>query len=232
MPPRSAPMGADRRVRTLCTSRADGDLAVRGAPELLAARRSAIIDRPWVWLEQVHGHSVLVVGPDDDPAAVRGAQADAIVTSRADIAIAVHSADCATVALWSDEGVIGVAHAGWRGLEADILGATVRAMRAAGAVQLRAFAGPSICPSCYEFVGDDLDRMVTRFGPGVVAATATGSVALDVRAAVDISLAAADVALEGRDPRCTSCDVTELWSHRARREQERQALVSWIEVRP
>ena len=43
--------------------------------------------------------------------------------------LAIQVADCAPVALWSPEGVLGAAHAGWRGLADGVLPATAEAMR-------------------------------------------------------------------------------------------------------
>jgi len=53
-------------------------------------------------------------------------------------AVAVVVADCAPVALASPEGIAGVAHAGWRGLEAGVIQATVAVMRGHGARLIRA----------------------------------------------------------------------------------------------
>ena len=226
---RSAPVGADRRVAVATTDRSDGDLAIHGEPDALAAHRAAVTDRRWVWLEQVHGALVVEVHTESDVDSACGARADALVTSRNDVAVAVHSADCATVARWSDVGVIGVAHAGWRGLHAGVIESTVAAMRRSGATSVGAFAGPSICPSCYEFVGADLVSMVDRFGPAVASVSARGTESLDTRAAVDLALASCEVELVGRDERCTACAAAELWSHRARADRGRQAFVAWLE---
>ena len=224
----SAPLGADLRVRVRVTERSDGDLAVTGHPDHLRAARRAIVDRPWIWLTQVHGAEVVSVGSGDSIEQVCGVEADAVVTNRTDVAIAAHSADCATVAMWSPEGVIAVAHAGWRGLRAGVIGATAAAMRSAGASSIDACAGPRICPRCYEFGSEDLALMVARFGEQVVATSVTGTPALDVDAAVRIELERAQVRLIESATECTACVQDRFWSHRARGDEERQALVVWI----
>ena len=225
----SAPLGADRRVRVRVTERPDGDLALSGDPVLLAATRRRIVDRPWVWLDQVHGAEVVVLGPSQPIEEVCGARADGIVTGRRDVVIAAHSADCATVAMWAPEGVIAVAHAGWRGLRAGVLAAVADVMRAAGATTIEAYAGPRICPRCYEFGEVELASMVERFGDAVVATAATGAPALDVASAVRIDLDRSEVRLVGSSPDCTSCEQDRLWSHRARHDTGRQALLVWID---
>jgi YfiH family protein len=225
----SAPLGADFRVRVRVTSRADGDLQVDGEAVELAQRRHSIIDRPWVWLQQVHGAEVVVLDDQHTHAEISGAFADGIVTCRNDVAIAVHSADCATVAMWSPEGVIGVTHAGWRGLEAGVIGATAAAMFAEGASSIRAYIGPHICTECYEFGSDDLERLSMQFDEQVVGKTADGLPALDVASVIAIDLERAGVELAASSGECTACEADRYWSHRARGDQQRQALVVWVE---
>lgn len=227
------PIGSNRpaRVEIRCSDKSDGDLSVDSDANRLDANRRRIVDRPWIWLRQVHGNRVLVVSDSVDTgdlAAVLGSEADAIVTRRDDVALAVQSADCATIALWSDDGVIGAVHAGWRGLESDVIGATVDAMRSLGAGTIHAHTGPCIGVECYEFGATDLGRMVAVFGPEVVGCSAEGNNALDVRRAVSLSLERSGVHREGGSPRCSACRPQELWSHRSRNEKQRQALVVWI----
>src|ERR687893_814709 len=68
----------------------------------------------------------------DPRGGVAGSAADALVSATGGCALAVLTADCAPVALASPEGVIGVAHAGWRGLVAGVLRRTVEQMGALG----------------------------------------------------------------------------------------------------
>lgn len=206
-------------VRT--TGRADGDMSARA--DGAAARRRAVVDLPWSVPDQVHGAGVIVV---DGPGAGDGEEADALVTACRNVAIAVVSADCAPVVLASPEGVIGVAHAGWRGLEAGVLPATIDAMRLLGATRLTGVLGPCIHAECYEFGSADLQRLAARFGPAVLARDAGGRPALDVPAAVAASLAERDVVLGAGAGVCTACSGAH-WSWRARGEHARQATVVW-----
>lgn len=79
--------------------------------------------------------------------------ADAVVTDRRDIAVGVVTADCGPV-LFADRqaGVVGAAHAGWRGAHGGVLENTVHAMEALGANRSRisAVLGPTIAQSSYE----------------------------------------------------------------------------------
>lgn len=217
-------------ARVAFTGRAEGDMGHGGDPVRrvrpdVAARRRAVVDLPWTWLHQVHGAGVVRVTRPGDHA---GTKADAAVTAEAGCALAVLTADCAPVALASREGVIGVAHAGWRGVHAGVLEATVAHMRALGATTVHALVGPCIRPECYEFGGAELDEVAARLGAGVRATTTAGMPALDLPAAVRSALRRAGVNAADVDDvgTCTACSPDH-FSWRARKEQQRQAAVVW-----
>jgi YfiH family protein len=106
-------------------------------------------------IKQVHGRSVRVlrrgeVGPQhlaECPAA------DAVVSNEPDLVLAVQTADCVPILIADrDTGVVAAIHAGWRGTNSNITGATVELLaREFGAKpsQLIAAIGPSIGPCCY-----------------------------------------------------------------------------------
>lgn len=208
------------------TGRAEGDLGHRDGTVTadVEQRRRRILDRPWTWLRQVHGSEVAVV---DRPGDCAGHEADAAVSGHPGAALAVFVADCAPVALASPEGVIGAVHAGWRGLAAGVIENAVRAMAGLGATRIEAALGPCIHAGCYEFSPHDLDEVAARLGDAVRGRTADGRAALDVPAAVRRALAGAGVSLRADHGGCTACSPDH-FSHRARREPERQAMVVWI----
>jgi YfiH family protein len=197
-------------ARVRATTRADGDQ--RSGPQ------------PWTRLRQVHGARVVVV---EEPGGCSGQEADAAVTQVPGAHLAVFTADCAPVAFASDEGVIGVAHAGWRGLADGVLERTADAMRALGATAIVAALGPCIHPECYEFGAADLDAVAARLGDGVRAQTSDGAPALDLPAGVRAALDRAGVALVHEDPACTACSPHH-FSWLAGRDDARQAMVVWI----
>jgi YfiH family protein len=210
------------------TGRDAGDLGHAGdyvhevRPDV-EARRRAVADLPWTWLRQVHGNRVVVV---DRPGGEAGERADAAVTDRAGCALAVLTADCAPVALVARGGVVGVAHAGWRGLLDGVLEQAVRAMRTLGAGEVRAVLGPCIRAECYEFGSDDLDRVARHLGDAVRGTTSAGAPALDVPAAARAALAREGVVELDDVEVCTACSSGH-FSHRARGDRGRQALVAW-----
>jgi YfiH family protein len=207
------------------TSRSDGDLAITGEAGALDARRRAIADLPWTWLEQVHGSTVVVV---DRPGHHAGERADAAVSKVAHAVLAVQVADCAPVALVSSGGAIGVAHVGWRGLAAGVLEATASALHELDDGDVSAVLGACIHGECYEFGEEDLDLVAATAGAEVRARTAGGRPALDLVAGIEHVLQSLDVrCLPSPWNSCTACSPR-YWSHRARGDQARQAMVVWM----
>ncbi len=137
---------------------------------------------------QEHGCAVMVIdaawpGPDDRIGAdLPGA--DAVVTTRRNLAIGVLVADCIPVLLADADARVGaVAHVGRRGLVSGVLQATVAAMVDCGArpSAVVAVVGPGICGACYE-VPMEMRAEVASVVPGTAATTRTGTPSLDLPA--------------------------------------------------
>ena len=106
-------------------------------------------------LSQIHSPFVHVAGAEWDAEA--RPQGDGFVTATPGLALGILTADCAPVLFADAEaGVIGAAHAGWKGALSGVLEATVAAMESLGARRERIAAaiGPAISAAHYE-VGDD-----------------------------------------------------------------------------
>ncbi|HUR49508.1 MAG TPA: polyphenol oxidase family protein [Acidimicrobiales bacterium] len=176
------------------------------------------------WVKQVHGSTTVVVAD----AADSGQQADALVTVRNDLSLLVRTADCAPIAMAAPEGVVAVAHGGWRGLIAGVIEATTTTMREHGARQIQAGLGPCIHPCCYEFGSSDLDEAVSVLGDSLRAEDASGRPALNLPAAVRAALERAGVELIFESGSCTGCEANRFWSHRVRGDIERQGVLAWL----
>lgn len=222
----TVPLDDGRRAEIRFSTRADGDLSVRGhvSPDDLARRRRALSDAAWTWLDQVHGADVVVV---ERPGGHAGDAADAAVTAQPGAALAVHAADCAPVLFASPEGVVGAAHAGWRGLAGGVIDHVARQMRALGAATIAAYCGPVICPEHYEFGAADLDAVARTLGDAVRSTTERGTPALDLWSGVRQACATAGVELAAGPIGCTA-EGDDFFSHRARGEAGRHAGVIWI----
>jgi purine-nucleoside/S-methyl-5'-thioadenosine phosphorylase / adenosine deaminase len=218
-------------VQALWTGVAEGDLRTLGpGPPPAPVPRGLTLRR----LRQVHGADIVVVdSPVPDGAlawgsGTRGAppEGDGVVASGDGFVLAVLTADCASVALGSPEGVFGAVHVGWRGLTAGVVARAIDTMATLGATDVVAGVGPCIGPCCYEFSGDDLDAMVRSCGPSVRAVTTWGSPSLDLPTAVRGQLSLSGASVVAATDACTSCSAG-YFSHRARGDVARQALLVW-----
>jgi YfiH family protein len=223
-------------VLAVWTTRAQGDQRRLGLDESSAAPPEPVpSDRVVHRLTQVHGGRVLAVGPvplgvgldswAPDPGG-RPPPGDALVSSGTDDCLAVLSADCATVALASPEGVHAAVHAGWRGLLAGVVQAATVAMGDLGAHAVQAAVGPCIHPCCYAFGQAELDVVAARYGDAVRGLTAAGEPALDLPAALRAALGEAGVDGLTVHGGCTVCGP-DAFSFRRTRTAARQALLVW-----
>lgn len=130
------------------------------------ARAAAALHHPpaaLVGLTQVHGIAVATLEdawPEDDRP-----RADAVVTDRPGLLLGIVTGDCAPVLFADAEaGVIGAAHAGWRGAVAGVIEATLAAMEARGARRARIAAaiGPCIAQPSYEVGADLREALLAR----------------------------------------------------------------------
>ncbi|MDX1935352.1 MAG: peptidoglycan editing factor PgeF [Capsulimonadales bacterium] len=171
-----------------------------------AANELGFLLRRMVCAEQIHGHRVAVVteadagrGALDLESAVPGT--DALVTDVPGILLALFFADCLPVFLTNaDATVIAIAHAGWRGIVADVVENTVDAMNRfpdSSPDRLRAAIGPCIGVESFE-VGEEV---AVRFPPEVVVRSPrTGKPHVDLAAAVRRRLEAIGIPPEFIDP--------------------------------
>lgn len=91
------------------------------------------------------------------------AKGDGLVTRETGLALAALSADCLTAALVDVEsGIIGVMHAGWKGVRDNVARATAETMVTQGATldNIVAVIGPSICPKCYQVPSDRVEQFI------------------------------------------------------------------------
>jgi polyphenol oxidase len=115
------------------------------------------------WLRQVHGVEVF----DADRSHFQDPIADAAITGRANIAIAILTADCLPVMFADTHGrFVAGAHAGWRGLANDVLDRTIQAFvdRGIATKNIHAFFGPAIGAKAFE-VGDEVRQAFIDLSP-------------------------------------------------------------------
>ncbi|ABD56252.1 peptidoglycan editing factor PgeF [Jannaschia sp. CCS1] len=186
--------------------------------EVVAMNRARVADIMGVealaGVHQVHSATAIVV---EDVAA--RPRADALVTDRPGVALTILTADCQPV-LFADRaaGVIGAAHAGWKGALDGVLEATLDAMEGLGADRgrVRAVIGPSISQRAYEVGQEFLDRFLDAesdngrfFANGV-----DGKYQFDLTGFGLARLRAAGVAEAEWTGHCTYTDAERFYSYR------------------
>lgn len=126
-------------------------------------------------LDQVHGTDVVVVprtrdggSPTLPPSLGAG---DALATDQRGVALEIRVADCVPIfAADPKRRVIGLAHAGWRGMLEGVSARLVATLRTLGSQpeDLTVWIGPSIGPECFEVGPEVFDPFRRRFGPPAV----------------------------------------------------------------
>jgi purine-nucleoside/S-methyl-5'-thioadenosine phosphorylase / adenosine deaminase len=200
-------------VRALVTTRGEADPPLPAAP---------------AWLRQVHGTRVV-----DAALAADEPEADAAVARAPGAVCVVKAADCLPVLLADDAGrVVGAAHAGWRGLAAGVIEATVAEMRVPPET-LIAWLGPAIGPKAYE-VGEEVRDAFLGRDAGAAAAFSPnrpGHWLLDLYAIARRRLAARGVTRAHGGNFCTYSEPARFPSWRRDRSRERIAAFVWLESR-
>ena len=180
-----------------------------------------------LWLQQVHGARVLNV---DDSGAADTEPADAAITRAPGKVLAILVADCMPVLLAAQDGqVIGAAHAGWRGLAAGVLEATIGAMAVAPA-ELCAWLGPAIGPTHFE-VGTEVREAFIASQPAAAAAfraNARGRWQCDLALLARQRLLAAGLTRIAGAGVCTYADAARCYSYRRDGQTGRMAALLWL----
>ena len=182
-----------------------------------------------LWLDQVHGTQVVVNhGLQATP------QADAAVTIGPGHVCVVLTADCLPVVLVDRAGTrIGVAHAGWRGLAAGVLEATVAAL-GRDPRDLLAWLGPAIGPAAFEVGAEVREAFLLRAAgsSSCFVANDRGRYQADLYGLARRVLADTGVADVHGGGWCTATDRARFFSFRRDGATGRMATLAWLEPGP
>jgi YfiH family protein len=198
-------------------------------PSAVAANRALLraalrLPAEPLWLQQVHGTNVI----DADADAPAG-PADAAVTRAGQRPLAILVADCMPVLFAGADGaVLGAAHAGWRGLSAGVLEATVHAMGVEPR-DIHAWLGPAIGAEHFE-VGEEVRAAFMAHDAGAraaFAANARGRWQCDLQWLARARLAALGVRQIAGAGLCTYADAAHCYSYRREGRTGRMAALLW-----
>jgi YfiH family protein len=179
-----------------------------------------------LWLKQVHG--IAAVNADFEANLL---EADAAIGRLPGRVCAVMTADCLPVLLCDRAGtVVAAAHAGWRGLAAGVLEATIKKMDVP-ASDLLAWLGPAIGPKCFE-VGDEVRATFVDKDPSATLAfdaKPSGKWLADIYTLARQRLQAAGVnSISGGDF-CTFTEAERFFSYRRDGVTGRMASLIWLD---
>jgi YfiH family protein len=193
------------------------DPAAVGENRALCAVALGVESRHLVTAYQIHGVAVATV---DAPWAREGApRADALVTDRPGIALGILTADCAPILLAdAGAGVIGAAHAGWRGAKAGVADCAVAAMERLGAKRenIVAAVGPTIGEASYE-VGPEFEQAFLADDPAAAkffAAAPGGRPHFDLQGFIAARLESLNLAIVERIAADTCAEPERFFSYR------------------
>lgn len=172
------------------------------------------------WLTHSNRVRVIASGALRDKPHSDDTHADAMITRARGLTLTLRFADCVPILLYDPaRGVIGIAHAGWLGIENGVLGETVRAMREAfdcAPQDVLAGIGPSIGPTRFE-VGEDVAARIQAAVPEPVVLRHEGAPRphVDLWRAAAAQLRASGVREIETAAVCTASDTARWFSHRA-----------------
>ena len=203
-----------------------------------AALRGLLPGTP-AWISQVHGVDVVDSASVQPGAPVQ--VGDASIATALGVVCVVMTADCLPVLFADLDGkVVGAAHAGWRGLAAGVLGATVAAMRSAGAGELTAWLGPAIGAAHIEGGADVLGTFVAGARNDLEMAQVRAAFApfggrpgkylADMNALARGLLARDGVARVWGGGYCTATEADRFYSYRRDGVTGRQASLIWLQT--
>lgn len=178
------------------------------------------------WLEQVHGVTVVEADPS------RVLRADASWSAMPGVACTIMTADCLPALFCDRSGTrVAAAHAGWRGLAAGVLEATVDSLGVPGD-ELLVWLGPAIGPQAFEVGGEVRDAFVAAHAEArsaFVPSANPGRFMADIYRLARIRLGAHGVTAVHGGGLCTFSDTERFYSYRRSSRTGRFASLVWLQ---
>ena len=179
-----------------------------------------------VMAEQAHGCKITFISKISAPA--RGersrTRADGLVTARSGVSLAIKTADCVPIIVVdTKKRILGLAHAGWKGIRAGVVESMVDKMKEVGSqlADLSVCLGPHLHSCCCEFRQPELNFFIDVFdGADGLVRTNGHKQFLDLGASIFKKLAKSGLVKKQVwfSPECTGCGG-EFWSARAQKDQ-------------
>ena len=194
----------------------------------LSRVKYSVSARYLVSMNQIHGSNVITLTKDELDRDIVLPASDAVVTNAPGAAIMVKLADCQGVILFSRKNrVLGLAHCGWRGNVANILGKTVDVMEkvfGCNPKELLVGISPSLGPCCGEFKGYR-EIFPAGFFPFMRKKNYFDLWAISRQQLIDAGVKEENIEISGV---CTRCNADLFFSYRKNRVTGRFAVVAML----
>jgi hypothetical protein len=178
--------------------------------------------------ETIHKNKVAVVSKNEAKKTIKGA--DGLVTGKGGVYLSITSADCLPVFLFdSQKKIVGMIHAGWRGLETDILANTIKKIKELGGTPEKILVGigPAICQSHYE-IGPEVAKKFAKYSQALK--KENRRIFLDIRKVAELQLLELGLREENLEtsPECTYELPEKYYSARRDKSKEVKAMMAVV----
>lgn len=194
-------------------------------------RNGSVNDLPGkpIWIEQVHGSNVVTIGSSDFDSGAP--QADAVIARGSHELCVVRTADCLPILAFDKASQsIAAIHAGWRGLAAGVIDATLDKLQAQPS-ELLVWLGPAISQAAFEVGGEVRDAFLAQgFSAAAFERNSRGRWQADLYALAIERLAALGIPRVYGGGLCTHGDADRFPSFR--RDASRERLLNFIVIAP
>jgi polyphenol oxidase len=210
----------------------DGPMKLTGDAEIYERRKAflkkaGVIGKKTVYAEQMHGEGVSIAGWDS-PNLIQ--KTDSLITKEKDIYLCVTTADCIPVFFFDPVNhVVGLTHAGWKGIANGIIENTVREMmRIGGKIEsIEVALGPGIGKCHFEIKKDILEKFNKYLE--FVSKKGNGKIFLDLKGIIKKKLLNLNIKKESIEVSdvCTFCDKI-FFSYRRDKPSKVEAMIAVI----
>jgi YfiH family protein len=203
-----------------------GDEKTAVARNRALLREQLLMPAEPLWLTQVHGTTV-VPAEQHEP----GVTADAAYTRKTNVVCAVTTADCLPLLICDKAGTcVAAVHAGWKGLAAGVIEATLKTLQIPGN-QLLVWLGPAMGPQAFEVREDVLQQFVAADPQAIQAfkPISADQWLVDIYLLAKQRLANYNVTAVYGGKYCTYTDAKRFYSFRRDNKTGRMASLIWLQ---
>ncbi len=176
-----------------------------------------------------NGNKIAIVGKEQGGEIIKNV--DGLITAEKNIFLAITVADCLPIFLYdSNKEIIGLLHAGWRGLNQEIIKKALDIFKenfSSRDNDIKIAIGPGICQDCYE-IGRELGRKFEDYSEAII--EKHSKMFLDLKKVAELKLIQRGIKRENIEisEECTSCLKEKYFSFRRDKPNKTEAMVAVV----